>query len=94
MTETDLLNHPALEKISPEKRKILTDLIGDSKNLPPEKIMPLMVQTQAKLKALGLAITPEESELMLSVMTRNMSEADKLKYETVKKMVNTKMPKK
>lgn len=93
MQDIDLLKHPTLEKISPEKRLILTDLIQSAKGLSPEKAMPIMMQTQAKLKALGLSITPEESELMLSVMTQNMSETDRTKFDMLKKVARGKMKK-
>lgn len=83
----NLLNHPALQNISEEKKIILMEFLNEADGLPPEKAMPLLMKTNAKLKALGLTFSKEESELISESLMQNLSAVDRMKLDTLRKML-------
>lgn len=87
MKNASWLEHPALKNINPIKLTILTELITEAEGIPLDKSLPLLLKTNAKLKAQNLAFTQEESALIMDLLTKDMSTADKLKFDNMKQMM-------
>jgi len=83
----DWLNHPAMKNIHPVKKQILQDLMKNSNNLTFDKMLPLLVSTNAKLKAQGLSFTKQETDLITELLTSNLTPNDIAKFEAIKKMM-------
>lgn len=81
------INHPAMKNIDARKLAILVDLANQATGLSTDKALPLLVSTNAKMKALGLTFTPDETDLLVEIISKDMSAADKQKLEVVKKMI-------
>lgn len=81
------INHPAMKNIDARKLAILVDLANQAKGLSTDKALPLLVSTNAKMKSLGLTFTPDESDLLVEIVSKDMNAADKQKLELVKKMI-------
>lgn len=87
MKDSTWINHPAMKNLDARKLAILIDLMNEADGKPTEKALPLLVKTNAKMKSLGLSFTPEETNLIVEILTKDMSAADKQKVEMLKKMI-------
>ncbi|QHQ62611.1 hypothetical protein Ana3638_19015 [Anaerocolumna sedimenticola] len=87
MKDLEWINHPAMKNIDARKLAVLVDLANEAEGKPVDKALPLLIKANAKLKALGLTFTPDESSLMIEILTKDMSPADKQKLEMIKKMI-------
>lgn len=90
MKDLAWINHPAMKNIDARKLAVLVDLANEVEGKPADKALPVLIKANAKMKALGLTFTPEESDLMIEILTKDMSPQERQKLEMIKKM----MPKK
>jgi len=81
------INHPAMKNIDARKLAILVDLANQANGLTTDKALPLLISTNAKMKSLGLSFTPEETDLLVDILSKDMNASDKQKLELVKKMI-------
>ncbi|WP_066715774.1 hypothetical protein [Clostridium sp. Marseille-P299] len=84
---TDWINHPAMKNIHPAKKQILLELSKNSKNASFDKILPLMMSTNNKLKSQGLNFSQQETDLITEILSANLTPADRQKFEMLKKMM-------
>lgn len=87
MKDLSWMDHPAIKDIDPRKLAFITEFVNETDGKPVEKAVPVLVATNAKMKAMGLTFTQQESELMTDILTRDLSEADKKKIEMFKRMM-------
>lgn len=87
MRDTSWMNNPTLRNIDPKKLGILLELVNDTEGKPADKILPYLIATNTKLKSQGLSFTSDETDLMLSILMKDLSEEEKKKIEMVKKMI-------
>lgn len=85
------INHPAMKNIDARKLAVLVEIANEAEGkTTPDKILPLLVKTNAKIKSLGLDFSKDETDLIIEILTRDMSPADKQKVEMIKKMTTRK----
>ncbi len=84
---TDWINHPAMKNIHPAKKQILLELSKNSKNATMDKLLPLMMNANTKLKSQGLNFSQQETDLITEILTANLAPADRQKFEMLKKMM-------
>lgn len=65
--DNNWLNHPSLQGMEPEKKKIIQDFIKETKGKPMEVGMQAMMKANEKLKAQNLSLTENESELISNI---------------------------
>ena len=87
MKDLEWINHPAMKNIDARKLAILVDLANEAEGKSAEKALSLLIKANAKMKALGLTFSQEESNLMVEILTKDMTPADKQKLEMIKKMI-------
>ena len=95
MNINDLKNYPVFQRMSPVKKSVISEVIkqasselsGKPGNIKIEKLLPFVMQANAKLKAAGEAFTNEESLLMIDFLASDMSAEDKAKLEVMKKFL-------
>jgi len=95
MNINDLTNYPVFQKMNPVKKNVIlevikhasTELSGKQGNTKIEKLLPFVMQANAKLKAAGEAFTNEESLLMIDFLSVDMSAEDKAKLEIIKRFM-------
>lgn len=90
MADTSWTNNPKMKNIDPRKLAILLDLMKESEGKSMDKLIPMLVSTNKKLQAENLSFSKNESDIMLEILTKNMSQKEKMQFEMIKKM----MPKK
>lgn len=84
------LTHPALESMDSQKKQILIDLVDESAGKPIAQVFPVLIAAQNKLKQNGLSFSKEETALIMTILTKDLTPAEKSKLEAMKKMMNTK----
>ncbi len=86
MKDLNWMNHPAMKNIDARKLAVLIDLANEAEGIPTDKALPLLIKANAKMKALGLSFSQDETDLLVDILTKDMSEADKKKVEMIKKL--------
>lgn len=87
MKEEEFLKHPAMSEISPEKKLILLEFVRQTKNMSIDKMLPILAQTNAKMKSLGLSFTKQETDLVFDVLTSDMKAADKQRLDALRRLM-------
>lgn len=84
------LNHEALKNMNPKKVQILKELAAQTEGKADKEIAPLLLETMKKMQKENLTFTKEESGIMMDILTRNMSPAERAKVDMMKKMMMSK----
>ncbi len=90
MNKEEFLKHPLLKDISQQKKDLLIELVEQVEGAPLNKALPALVKTNARMKALGLTFTKDESALIVQVINDNLSSADRIKYDAMQKALKKK----
>lgn len=86
--DTQWLNHPSLQKMDPAKKAIMLEFIKETEGKPMDKAMKSVATANAKLKALNLSFTQEETNLITEILMSRMSPAQRTQAEMMKNMMN------
>lgn len=86
MNNFSWMNHPAIKNIDARKLAILMDLAKEAEGKSQDKLVPLMIKANAQLKTMNLSFTKEENDLLVDILTQDMSPAEKQKVEMIKRM--------
>lgn len=86
------MNHPAMKNIDARKLTILMELANEAEGKSQDKLVPLLIKANAKLKSMNLNFTKEENDLLVDILTKDMSPAEKQKVEMIKKMAQSQKP--
>ena len=87
MSAANWMDHPAMKHIDAKKRAVLAEFMDAVEGKSGMAAMPVLMQTQKKLHDQGLEFTPEETDLMMTILTKDMSPAEKAKFEQMKQVV-------
>lgn len=90
MADTSWTNNPKIKNIDPRKLTILFELMKEAEGKPMDKLVPLIMSTNKKLQDQDLTFSKDESDMMIEILSKNMSPKEKMQFEMIKKM----MPKK
>ncbi len=90
MSDNSWTNHPKLKNIDPRKLTILLELMKESEGKPMDKLVPLLMNTNKKLQQQDMTFTKDESDLMIEILTKNMTPKEKQQFEMIKKFMATK----
>lgn len=90
MTDTSWSNNPKLNNIDPRKMAILLDLVKEADGKPMDKLVPLLLNANKKLQQQNLNITKDESDILMEILTKNMTSKEKAQFEMLKKMMASK----
>lgn len=87
MTESEFTQLPIYQSMTPIKQGVLLELLRSAQGTPLEKAMPLILQANNKLKSEGQSFSREESNLMIDLLTQNMSPAERAKVDMMRKFI-------
>ena len=65
----------------------IADLVKEANNVPMDKSLPLLLKTNARMKALGISFSKEETSLLLDVLMKDMTPAERSRFEAVRKLI-------
>ncbi len=87
MADMSWSNNPRLKNIDPKKLAILIELMKEAEGKSMEQVLPLLMSTNKRLQEQNLVFSKEESELMIELLTKNMSPKEKMQFEMIRKMM-------
>ncbi len=87
MKEYSWLKHPAIENIDPAKLAFLISYAETTKGKTSDQMLPLLMQANASMKAQNLSFSKEEQDLLIEVLTEDMSKEDRKKLEMIKRLM-------
>ncbi len=88
MSQTSWLNNPALKDMHPLKLRVITELAENASGKPLSQTVPYLLKAQQTLKAAGLSFSPEESALLMEILTKDMTTEEKQQFERMKALIN------
>jgi hypothetical protein len=80
----NLFEDSRLKSMHPLKKEIITRLANTKTNLTPEEILPHMMNINKELSKRNLAFSKSESELIIDVMSKDMTPEQKSKINMLK----------
>ncbi len=84
MQDMSWIHNPALKNIQPKKMMIITELIKNTDGKPIAQSIPFLMQANKELQKEGLQFTEDETTIIMDILTRDMSAAEK---EKLSKMI-------
>ena len=88
-----LTNHPIYQNMQPEKQKLLLECIRladgnkQSEGVNFDKMLPIMLAMHQKMQKQGLNFTSEERNVLIDVLSAELSPAERARMEMMKKMM-------
>lgn len=88
-----LTNLPVYRNMQPEKQKLLQECVrlagGDSNSegVSFDKMLPIMLAMHQKMQKQGLNFTAEERNVLIDVLSAELSPAERSRMEMMKKMM-------
>lgn len=87
MADMSWSNNPKLKNIDPRKLAVLIELMKEAEGKPLDQVLPMLMRTNKRLQEQNLVFSKEESELMIELLTKNMSQKEKMQFEMIRKMM-------
>lgn len=87
MADTSWTNNPKLNNIDPRKMAILLELVNEAEGKSTDKLIPLIMNTNKKLQQQNMTFSKDESDVMIEILTKNMSPKEKQQFEMMKKVM-------
>ncbi len=81
------MEHPAYTDMDPAKKLIIEELISKSTGKGINETANLIMTSMALMRKKNVSFTKEEADLLLNVMMRDMSEAEKARLNMMKNML-------
>lgn len=90
MADTSWTNNPKMKNVDPRKLAILLELAKEAEGMPMDRLVPLLMNTNKKLKEQNLTFSKDESDIMIDILTKNLSPKEKKQFEMIKKIMANK----
>lgn len=90
MAESSMSNSQRMKNVDPRKLAVLLDLVKESEGKSMEQLLPLLMSTNKRLSDENLTFNKEESEIMMDILTKNMSSKEKTQFDMIRKMMSKK----
>ena len=87
MQQQDFFLTPEFQRLHPLKQNIIKELAMSSQNVSVEAMIPKIMSINNELKRRNLSFTKSESKLMINILTRDMSAADRSKIDMIMSMM-------
>jgi hypothetical protein len=89
MADMSWSNNPKLKNIDPRKLTVLIELMKEAEGKPLDQVLPMLMRTNKRLQEQNLVFSKDESDLMIELLTKNMSPKEKMQFEMIRKMMAT-----
>ncbi len=87
MADTSWMNNPKLRNIDPRKLAILLDIVKEAEGKPMDQLIPIIMNANKKLQEQSINFTRDESDIMIDLLSKNLSPREKMQFEMIKKMM-------
>lgn len=87
MNQETLQSFPEYQKLSPEKKAFISEIVKDAGRTSGDAMLPLLLKAQSRMKAQNIQFTPEESAFLMTTLMSDLSPAEKAKFDMLKKFM-------
>jgi len=87
VADTSWMNNPKLRNIDPRKLAILLDIVKEAEGKPMDQLIPIIMNANKKLQEQSINFTRDESDMMIDLLSKNLSPREKMQFEMIKKMM-------
>lgn len=84
MEPNDWKQDPRLAQMNPEKLKYITDFAERITRLPKDQVLPAFMAMQVETSRKNMQFSDQETDLLVSILSSNMTPAEKKKLETLR----------
>jgi hypothetical protein len=75
---------PRLKKMNPQKIALLNEFANRVEHTPQNQLMTTLMSLNAEANQKGIQFNNEETDLLISIMSANMSPAERNRMETLR----------
>lgn len=87
MSQSIFEQYDIFKTMHPIKIQIMKELVQNMQGKQMKEAAPLLMAAASRLKNHNLSFTPEESSLLIEILTKDMSPQEKEKVEMMKKII-------
>jgi len=87
VADNSWMNNPKIRNIDPRKLSILLEIMREAEGKSMDQLLPLMMNANKKLQSQNLNFSKDESEVMIDLLTRNLSPREKRQFEMLKQFM-------
>ncbi|MBR3771184.1 MAG: hypothetical protein IKL07_02840 [Clostridium sp.] len=88
MPDTNWINHPSLKNMSNRKKEILVNLMKESEGKSATDTIPILLNTQKKMNEQGIKFSPQEQNVMFSILSEKLSPQERVRLDAMRKMMH------
>lgn len=82
-------NNSKLNNIDPRKVAILLELAKEAEGKPMDKLLPMLMNANKRLQEQNLTFTKDESDILMEMLSKNLSPKEKMQFEMFKNMMSS-----
>ncbi|NLZ81264.1 MAG: hypothetical protein GX913_05620 [Clostridiales bacterium] len=86
MAEERWSDNPDIKKIDPQKLIILEEFLKQSETKSKDELIPFFIAASSKASSMGYAFSNDETELILNILKKDMTEKDKSRVDTIRRL--------
>ena len=87
MSQSIFEQYDIFKTMHPIKIQIMKELVQNMQGKQMKEAAPLLIAAASRLKNHNLSFTPEESSLLIEILTKDMSPQEKEKVEMMKNII-------
>lgn len=87
MSQSIFEQYDIFKTMHPVKIQVMKELAEDMKGKEMKDAAPLLMTATSKLKSHNLSFSPEESAVLLEILTKDMNPQEKAKVEMMKNVI-------
>ncbi|WP_077611130.1 hypothetical protein [Clostridium sp. Marseille-P2415] len=75
---------PRLKKMNPQKLSLLNEFAKRVESTPKDQLLPTLLSINAEASQKGIHFNDDETDLLISIMSANMSPAERKRMDTLR----------
>lgn len=90
MADTAWNNNQNMKNIDPRKLAILLELVKETEGKPMDQLLPMLLTANKRLKDQNMTFTKDESDMLIELVSKNLSPKEKMQLDMVRKLMPNK----
>lgn len=86
MNIDDLTSNPLLKDINPQKMQILGEILSQADTKNTNELLPFFMAASQKASSMGVAFSNSETDLIIDILTQNMTPSEKARVNSIRKL--------
>lgn len=87
MADNAWMNNPKIRNIDPRKLSVLLEIMKEAEGKSMDQLLPLLINANQRLQSENLNFSKDESEVLIDLLTRNLTPREKMQFEMLKQLI-------